>query len=205
MKKLAILSAAVLILAVIIGTYFPVHGEEELYDKVMRLHVIANSDSEEDQSLKLKVRDAVINYLTPHAKDCQNLADMQELTKTLIPQITDAAKDVIEDEGYDYSVLVTLDREQYPQKSYESLCFPAGEYLSLRVMIGKAEGKNWWCVLFPPLCLSAAENKSKKDNENAFISAGLTDDQYKIVTETENTKYKARFKILEIIEKIFKK
>ncbi len=205
MKKLAVIAALILIISIFIGTYFPIHGEAELYDKVLRLHVLANSDSSEDQALKLKVRDAVIEYLTPQAENCSGLSEMKTVVESSIGEITETAENVIKNEGYDYPVSVTLGFEEYPTRNYESMCFPSGEYLSLRVMIGNAEGQNWWCVLFPPLCLGAAENKTKKENEDAFISAGLTDDQYKIVTETENTKYRARFKILEIIESIFKK
>ena len=94
-----------------------------------------------------------------------------------------------------YSVEIELGEEEYPTKNYESCCFPAGEYLSLKVKIGKAEGKNWWCVLFPPMCLGAASECE------AIAEVGLTDTQYAIITETDSPKYKIRFKLLEAIEK----
>ena len=93
---------------------------------------------------------------------------------------------------------VELGEEEYPTKNYESFCFPSGSYVSLRVLIGDAEGQNWWCVLFPPLCLSAATDKSS--TEDAFIAVGLTQEQYKVITETDDTTYEVRFKILEGIE-----
>lgn len=207
MKKLVYISTAVLIVALLVGVFCPVHGETELYDKVLRLHVLANSDSEADQALKLKVRDTVIETLTPLVKDLQSIEEVKETAESSLELIEARAEETVRAEGYSYDVTVTLTREDYPTKSYDSMCFPAGEYTSLRVMIGEAEGQNWWCVLFPPLCLSAATSKADNaaNNKDAFISAGLTDDQYNIVTETQNTKYKVRFRILEIIEGVFKK
>ena len=91
-----------------------------------------------------------------------------------------------------------LSEEEYPIRTYGAVCFPSGRYLSLQILIGEAEGKNWWCVLFPPLCLSAATET--KENEDAFISVGLSTDQYRVITETQEPPYKVRFKILEVIE-----
>ena len=105
-----------------------------------------------------------------------------------------AARSVIAAEGRDDAVSVMLGRETYPTRTYESCCFPAGEYVSLQVLIGAAEGQNWWCVLFPPICLSAATEGS----EDAFVQVGLSKDQYGIITETGKTKYKVRFKVLEL-------
>ena len=105
--------------------------------------------------------------------------------------------------GYSYAVAVELGEEYYPTKNYESCAFPEGEYASLRVLIGESAGQNWWCCLFPPLCLSSASANDKESNEEAFISVGLTSDQYKLVTESDTPKYKARFKILETISSWF--
>ena len=98
------------------------------------------------------------------------------------------------------TVTVTLGQETYPTRQYERLAFPAGEYLSLRVMIGEAAGQNWWCVLFPPLCLSAA---AEQDTEAICLSAGLTGEQYRVIADTDSTTYKLRFKILEVAEALF--
>ena len=204
MKLLFVLSAAVLIISMLCA-FLPIHNEAGLYDKVLRLHVLANSDSEEDQALKLKVRDAVIATVTPLVSGLSSLDEVKTTMENSLELVRSAALDVITAEGKSYDVAVTLDREDYPTKKYESVCFPAGEYLSLRVMIGAAEGQNWWCVLFPPLCLSAAGTKDRKKTEDAFVSAGLTEDQYKTVTETDNVKYRARFRFLEIFHEIFGK
>ena len=175
----------------------PIHGEEKIYESVVRLHVLANSDDEEDQALKLKVRDGILSYLSPIVIDGTSREDAIEIINSRIGEIKDIAQEIVYDNGYDYSIEVTLTLEDYPTRDYEAMSFPSGEYVSLRVLIGEAEGQNWWCVLFPPLCLSAATDK--KVNEEAFISVGLNADQYKIITESENIKYQLRFKILEAI------
>ena len=182
-------------------SFLPVHGEEKIYDTVVRLHVLANSDTEEDQALKLRVRDAVLDATSPLVKDCTSQEEAVEILSAHIPDLESAAAAVIRQEGYDYPVTVLLGEEEYPTRIYESCAFPAGTYVSLRVCIGNAEGQNWWCCLFPPLCLSAAT--AKQDNEDAFIQVGLTKDQYGIITETGKTKYKVRFKILEVLEDWF--
>ena len=189
----------VFILCMAICNVLPIHGEEKIYESVVRLHVLANSDSEEDQALKLKVRDAVLAYTSPRVIDSTSREEAIEILKGELGEIEQVARDVILEEGYDYSVEVTLTLEDYPTRNYESMSFPSGEYVSLRVLIGEAEGQNWWCVLFPPLCLSAASEKTA--NEEAFIAVGLNSDQYKIITETNNTKYYLRFKILEAFKR----
>ena len=182
-------------------SFLPVHGEEKIYDTVVRLHVLANSDSEEDQALKLRVRNAVLDATSPLVKDCTSQEEAVEILSAHIPDLESAAAKVIAAEGYDYPVTVLLGEEDYPTRTYESCAFPAGTYVSLRVLIGSGEGQNWWCCLFPPLCLSAAA--AKQDNEDAFIQVGLTKDQYGIITETGKTKYKVRFKLLEVLEDWF--
>lgn len=195
MKKILTLCVCICLVFVLLGL-LPVHGEARIYDSVLRLHVVANSDSEEDQALKLRVRDRVIDIANRVCADCDTVEDARTVITAHLEDIADAAADEIKSQGYRYDVEVSLGKEQYPRKTYASLCFPSGEYLSLQVRIGEAVGQNWWCVLFPPLCLDAATSS----NEDAFISVGFTPDQYKIITETDNPKYEARFKLLEIIE-----
>ncbi len=201
-KKLLICTIIVLALSICVGL-LPIHGESEIYDTVVRLHVVANSDSEEDQALKLKVRDAIIEVVSPAVKDCKSQAEAIAAIGGIMPDIEAAAHGVIADEGFEYNAYVEIGEEYYPTKTYESCAFPEGEYVSLRVLIGDAAGQNWWCCLFPPLCLSAATDDDDRSNEDAFISVGLTTDQYKVITETENPKYKIRFKLLETISAWF--
>ena len=202
-KKLLICTFVILGVALVAGL-FPVHGESEIYDTVVRLHVIANSDSESDQALKLLVRDEVIAVVSPAVENCKTQAEAIAAIEEISNEINAAAREVVEREGYDYDVSVELGREHYPTKTYESCAFPEGEYISLRVNIGEGEGQNWWCCLFPPLCLSSATPDDEASNEDAFISVGLTPDQYKIITESDTPKYKVRFKVLEVFGKLFK-
>lgn len=180
----------------------PVHGESEIYDTVVRLHVIANSDSDEDQALKLCVRDAVLEACAPLTEDCKTQADAVQALEKNIDLIQAAAERVIAEQGFDYPVSVLLGEEEYPRRDYDSFCFPAGRYVSLRVCIGEADGRNWWCCLFPKLCLGAA-SVSSKEAEEACISVGLTPSQYKIITENEKPVYKVRFKLLELLQDMF--
>ena len=185
-------------IALLLAGLLPVQGETEIYNKVVRLHVLANSDSEEDQAVKLAVRDAILNVTVPLLQDCQTQEDAIARLTENEATLRDVAKRVLRQEGFDYdTVNVTLGIESYPTRSYDHLCFPAGEYISMRVELGEGEGQNWWCCLFPPLCLGAA-TVSDEDAEDACISVGFTPSQYKIITESDKPVYRARFKILEL-------
>ncbi len=198
MKKLSILILSVSLIVLSLSV-LPVHGEAEIYDSVIRLHVIANSDSEADQALKLLVRDKIIAMTRELGAECRSIDEARAQIASELEVICDAALEVVAEYGYEYPVEVTLGQESYPRKSYDSLCFPAGEYLSLQVKLGAAAGQNWWCVLYPPLCLDAAS----QTNEDAFISVGLTGEQYKVITEAKSPAYRARLKILEVVEEAF--
>ncbi len=200
-KRLLIAFLTVCAVLLTVGL-LPVHGESEIYDTVVRLHVLANSDSEEDQALKLKVRDAVLQAAAPLTEGCNTQDEAVAKLNANLSVLQAAAERVIAEEGYAYPVTVTLGKEEYPRRDYDSFCFPAGTYVSLRVCIGDAEGQNWWCCLFPRLCLGAA-SVSKKNAEEECISVGLTPSQYKIITESDKPVYKVRFKLLELIEGLF--
>lgn len=196
MKKTIAVTLILVSLFLFVGL-FPVHGEEKIYDSVVRLHVLANSDSEEDQALKLEVRDAILEITAPLLETCSGRDEAEAILRAHLQELTEAAQAVIERAGHDDPVSISFDNEEYPERTYDSFCFPAGTYLSLRVLIGNAEGHNWWCCLFPPICRAAA-TVSKKEAEDTFLSVGLTPSQYKIITESNKPVYKVRFKILEI-------
>lgn len=193
-KRLLIVTFAIIGLCAIL-TILPIHSEGQIYDSVLRLHVLANSDSEGDQALKLRVRDAILADAAHLFADCKDREEASAAVSENLPLLQASAERAVAEAGYSYPVRIELGEEEYPTRNYESACFPAGEYLSLRVLIGEGVGQNWWCVLFPPLCVSAA---SESDGS---VEVGLYGDQYAIVTETENIKYKIRFKLLEAIEK----
>ncbi|MCI6501739.1 MAG: stage II sporulation protein R [Clostridia bacterium] len=194
---------SLLFLTVMVLGLLPVRGEEKIYSDVLRLHVIANSDTEADQALKLRVRDGILAQLSTLLADCPDFAAAEARLgdESVLRALRESAEEILQKEGARYPVTVTLRQETYPRKRYEALCFPSGRYTSLRVQIGQAEGQNWWCVLFPQLCLNAASG-SVEENEEEFIEAGFTPEQYKIVTESDEPRYEVKFKILELIEKI---
>ena len=196
MKRMTVATVCVLVFFLVLGL-LPTHGEAELYDKVVRLHVLAQSDSKQDQALKLEVRDAVLAYCADELSDCKTREEAEERLLGLLDTLTEIANKTVKNEGFDYTAAVTLGMEEYPRRQYDGLCFPRGEYLSLRVILGEGEGQNWWCVLFPSLCLGSA---SAKEQEKTFISAGFTAGQYKIITESSGVNYKIKFKCLEWLE-----
>lgn len=164
--------------------------------KVLRLHVIANSDSAEDQELKLKVRDALLLqgdeiFASGSTKESAEKAACKNLDKFL----QTARKTVLEN-GKDYNVCVSVGKSSFPTRTYENITLPAGEYDALRVVIGEGKGKNWWCVMFPPLCLPAAEKKQE-------LSDVLSDGGQALVES--KPKYEIRFWLIEKLEKLRKK
>lgn len=196
--KVMVCMCASILAAFLLVSVLPVHGEEKIYSDMIRLHVIAASDSDEDQAVKLQVRDAVLEVVEASLKDVKSQEEARSAVEAANDEIHTAAKSVLKREGFDYPVSVELGLENYPERVYEGFTLPAGQYTSLRVIIGGGEGHNWWCVLYPPLCTTAAE-----DREQVFITAGFTDEQYKTITETKQVKYKVRFKVLEILASLF--
>ena len=168
---------------------------ESIREKMLRMHVIANSDSEEDQQLKLKVRDAVLLAGEKVFDGSITATEAKEKITPYIDYLEKIALESIKNEGFDYNVKITVEKEYFNTRTYEnSVTLPAGYYTAVKVIIGEGKGQNWWCVMFPPMCLPTAVAECE-------ISDVLTDDETEIVTETD--KYKFRFKIVEILEEIF--
>lgn len=191
---------ALFLLCAAVLSVLPIRGEEAIYDSVIRLHVLAHSDDACDQQHKLAVRDALLPIAAEQLADCTTRDAAAARLQTLLPTLDAAAEQTLRERGCDAPVTVTLGQERYPDRTYDGFCFPAGEYLSLRVMIGEAQGQNWWCVLFPSLCLSAAEGGAQ-DVEQACVAVGLTPAQYRVITQSDtHTTYRLRFKLLEVFE-----
>ncbi len=127
-------------------------------DKLIRLHVLANSDSQEDQQLKLQVRDAVIQYLAPYLEQASSVEAARQIVSEHQGKLAEVAEGIVAKNGAKYPVNVQIGIFDFPIKSYGNLVLPAGKYEAVRILIGKAEGKNWWCVLFPPLCFIDVTN-----------------------------------------------
>ena len=193
MKGLTIFTSLVLIVCALCS-FLPVNGEAEIYDKTVRLHVIANSDSEHDQSVKLYVRDAILKEIEALTKNASSAEEAAAVIDSKIGYIRDKAKRALSEIGEDIDINVTLSEEYYPVRQYEGFCLPAGEYTSLRILLGEAKGKNWWCVLYPELCTNAAQAGE------AIVKTGFSKDQIDILTGGEKPQYRLKFKILEFFQ-----
>ena len=165
--------------------------QRQLADRVVRLHVLANSDSREDQALKLKVRDRILEVAEPLLEDSSDREEAEIALTAALPQLEQAAEAEIAAAGYDYSVTARLEETEFPTREYDGFALPAGEYLALRVVIGAGEGQNWWCVVFPPLCAAASA-----DVPAVAVAAGLSEDQVSLITE-EDQGYQLKFKAVE--------
>ena len=196
-KGLIIFTSLVLVAAVA-GSVLPLSGEVRLYDKLVRLHVIANSDSETDQELKLKVRDAVLAYTKEIMEGCADASEAVAAAEKSAEGIRDVCVKTLSAEGCDLPVSVVTGIEKYPEKTYNTVRLPSGDYYSVRVMIGEAAGHNWWCVLFPPLCVGAAS-----DDRAVMAAAGLTKDEVDILTDNGGDKYVLKFRIIEFFRRAF--
>lgn len=170
--------------------------QEALADRMVRLHVLANSDSEEDQALKLQVRDSIIGYAEDILRSSHDREDAANRLEQALPELEHLAADTIAQNGYDYSVTAELTDTAFPTREYEDFTLPAGDYLALRVVIGAGEGHNWWCVVFPPLCAQSTEDLSQ-----TAMAAGLSDDDVGLITE-EDQGYVLKFKSIELWERL---
>ncbi|MDR5587737.1 stage II sporulation protein R [Clostridium aquiflavi] len=171
---------------------------EEVKNSLIRFHVIANSDTNEDQSLKLKVRDEVINYLYPYLNKSDSLEESREIIKNNVEEVRSIAKKVIKENNYAYDVNIELSRENFPEKSYGNIVLPQGNYEAFRIIIGSGQGRNWWCVMFPPLCF-VDESKAKIEYEK-------TQNKIKEEINKKDSKdnIKIKFKVVEVIDNLFK-
>ena len=187
-----------LIFAVIISVLcgFTLNEENKaLSEKLVRLHVVANSDSDEDQKLKLKIRDAVLGELETLLDGVENKEKAEVIIKDNIEILNETAENTAAWYGYSYDVRTSLTEENFPTREYDSFSLPAGRYTSLRIIIGDGAGRNWWCVVFPPVCSAEAIVPGTQE------TITLTDDEIALITE-ENTGYMIKFKAIEILESI---
>ena len=175
-------------------------------DKLIRFHVIANSDSDKDQKLKLKVRDEVISYLQPKLENSNSIEESEKIIKNEYKTLENISKKVISKNGYNYIVKVGLEYSNFPAKQYSSVVLPAGKYKALRIIIGEGKGKNWWCVMFPPLCFIDDQNGIIDEKTDKKLKEVLTEEEYDLImaknkNEVKNLEFK--FKITEVFQNIF--
>lgn len=192
MVELALLLGAAVFL---LSGIWALNTQRDLADRVVRLHVLANSDTEEDQALKLLVRDAVLERATEILEQSEDRESAEALLRESLPELEALAGETVRANGYDYAVTAELEDTSFPTKEYDGFALPAGEYLALRILIGEGAGQNWWCVVFPPLCLGSV---SETTQETA-LEAGLTENQVSLMTG-EDEGYVVKFKAVELLE-----
>ena len=167
---------------------------EDIANEIIRFHVIANSNTDEDQALKIKVRDKVIEFVSNSLNGSKNLDESRQFIIDNKSNIEDIAKSVIIENGYSYNVTSTLSRENFPDKIYGDVVFPQGEYEAYRILIGEAKGENWWCVMFPPLCFV---DGTKEAIDSTEVVEKLEGNNKK--EKVKNNKVKFKFKLFQML------
>lgn len=192
-RKFALIFAALAVLMVLTGTLLQAQ-QQALAGKLIRLHVLANSDDAHDQWLKLRVRDAVVKKADEVLAGAQQ---PEQALKNALPQLEKVAEQTLRALGSEQTVRVQLGKEVFPTRSYDTFMLPAGIYKSLRVSIGQAQGHNWWCVIFPSICLTA----SMQELEQAAQTAGLTQSELRLIT-ADSGGYVLKFRLLELLQRL---
>ena len=169
-------------------------------DNVFRLHVIANSDTVEDQNLKYKVRDNILQYMNSISQDCNSKSEIIELVNKNKDQFYNIARKVILENGYNYDVKIKVGNFDFPTKNYGDISLPAGNYEALRIEIGNASGQNWWCVMFPPLCFVDVTTGVVPEESKTIIKDNLSDEEYSIVSDKSSPDIKFKFSLIEMFQ-----
>ncbi len=174
----------------------------DISNSVFRLHVIANSDSTEDQNLKYKVRDAVLKYMNSISMDCSSKSEVIKLVNDHKDDFYKIAKQVIVDNGYNYDVNIKIGNFDFPTKHYGDISFPAGNYDALRIEIGNASGQNWWCVMFPPLCFVDVTSGVVPDDSKSIIESNLSSEEYNIISNKNSSDIQFKFSLIEMFQNL---
>ncbi len=169
----------------------------DISDSVFRLHVIANSDSTEDQNLKYKVRDNLLKYMNTICRNCSSKQEAIEKVYEYQDEFKQIALNTIKDEGYSYNVNIEIGNFKFPTKHYGDISLPAGFYDALKVEIGEAKGQNWWCVMFPSLCFVDISSGVVPDDSKQDLQNTLSDEEYSLISDTSNYGIQFKFKLLE--------
>ena len=186
------------LIATLLLAALPTDAEAEIYEDTIRLHILANSDKDEDQALKIEIRDRLLLKYGEILRKSETKHEAEEIAKELLPNIQHDAKMWIGELGYDYEVAAEIGVEWYETREYGDFSLPCGYYTSLRVIIGRGEGQNWWCVMYPPLCTELATEDAPSDD-------GIIDYTKEEILLVKNGKYQVKFKILEELSRTFAK
>ncbi len=196
-KMVIILSFLIFIYTSICAFSYAKTISKELSDSVFRLHVIANSDSTEDQNLKYTVRDNLISYMNTLCKNCSSKEEAIKLVTENKSNFQKIAENTIHENGFNYSVNIEIGNFEFPTKTYGDISFPAGYYDALKVKIGEANGQNWWCVMFPPLCFIDVTSGVVPDESKEDLQENMSDEDYALISDSDTPEIKFKFKLLE--------
>ena len=197
LKMISILTFLIFIYSGICAFSYAKNVSLDISESVFRLHVIANSDSKEDQDLKYKVRDSLLEYMNNICKDCSSKEEAISLVEKNKENFKKIAEDTIKSEGYSYTVNINIGNFEFPTKTYGDISLPAGFYDALRVEIGEAKGQNWWCVMFPPLCFVDISSGIVPDQSKETMKENLSEEEYALISDDSNTQIQFKFKLLE--------
>ena len=198
-KMVIILSFLLFLYTTISAISYGQKVSTDIANSVFRLHVLANSDSKEDQALKLKVRDSLLNYMNQICENCNSKEDAIVLVEKNKDSFKQIALDTINREGYSYDVNINIGNFEFPTKNYGDISLPAGFYDALRVEIGEAKGQNWWCVMFPPLCFVDISSGIVPDESKELIEDNLSEEEFALVSKDSSKDIKFKFKLLEFL------
>lgn len=197
MKKIPYYALLIMITTIMLSL-FPTDAEARIYEDTIRLHILANSDSKEDQELKLEIRDRLLTKYGQLLSQSDSFELAEETILNIMTNIEDDAQNWILELGYEYTVKATLTKEWYETREYDDYTLPCGYYTSLRIIIGNGEGRNWWCVMYPPLCMDIATEEAPSDD--ALIN--YSDEEIMLI---KGGQYNVKFKILEDLSRVFAK
>lgn len=200
-KMFIILTFLLFIYTTICAVSYAQNISTDIANSVFRLHVIANSDSQEDQNLKYKVRDNLLSYMNKICKNAQSKSDAIEIAKKHENDFKNIALETIKNEGYSYDVKINIGNFEFPTKHYGDISLPAGYYDALRVEIGEAKGQNWWCVMFPPLCFVDVSSGIVPEDSKEMLENNLSEEEFALVSDKSNAEIQFKFKLLELFNK----
>lgn len=173
--------------------------QKSIASKILRFHVLANSDEKADQDVKLLVRNAVGTYLEPYLSGCKSLEESKQVINEKMEEIIAVSEDTLKKNGFDYSVIARITTTEFPDKQYGDYTFPKGKYEALQIVIGEGRGHNWWCVLYPQMCFRGSVYEIVDEGAKEELRELLTTEEYETVIN--GGKYEIRFKALEFFEK----
>lgn len=201
--KYTILLLSLLFLYILISAFSYVDAvSKDICESVLRLHVIANSDTKEDQELKLKVRDNVLSYMNTICKNARNKEEAIQIAESHIDEFKQIALNTISENGYDYSVNLKIGNFSFPTKTYGDISLPSGYYDALRIEIGEAKGQNWWCVMFPPLCFVDVSSGIVPEDSKEEMKSNLSEEEFTLISDQQDATINFKFKLIELFQNV---